>query len=387
MVLTTLLCATVSAPAAWADPTPEAGPPTDVPRPAVPGAPAEPEVADPGAVAAAPEVAPLEETRSAQYFAVDDEAIAPDRVEEIAELEHVEHVEQVDAARVTIDGEVTSVLGVDPDTFRAYAPAPSAESDEVWAGVADGHLALSHELGQERDLDVGSTVTVSGAAGDVEHEVWTHATSGVAGIDALAARDVTGDLGFPEGNAVLVSAPEADLWELRDDLEELLGVPGADADATEDDGRQPNPSLQLLVDHPEEAPPGTGEAVAGDTLEAMIAAAESQLGVPYVWGGDSPGGGFDCSGLVQWAFTQAGVQVPRVAADQWAAAGQQIPFAEAERGDLLFWRSDPTAPGHISHVAIYLGGDTMLEAPRSGDVVKYSDVRTANMAGAVRVAH
>lgn len=392
VVLAAVACTALGAQPAWADPVPPEAPP-DVPQPdtvpgdSVPGDTPSPEVAEPDNVDTSA-IAPLEETHSAEYLAVGAEALDEQTVEEIEALDEVAGVEQVDAARVTIDGEVTSVMGVDPDTFRTYAPAPSAESDDIWAGIADGRLALSHELGQERDLELGSEVTISGASGESQHQVWTHATSGVPGIDVLAAQDLTSDLGFPEGNALLVSAPEADLWQLRADLAEALDIDlDTDADAADADGAEPETALQLLADHPGEAPPGAGDEVASDTLEQMIAAAESQLGVPYVWGGDSPGGGFDCSGLVQWAFNETDVSVPRVAADQWAAGGEQIELADAQRGDLLFWRSDPTAPGHISHVAIYLGEDTMLEAPRSGSVVKYSDVRTANMAGAVRVAH
>jgi len=87
---------------------------------------------------------------------------------------------------------------------------------------------------------------------------------------------------------------------------------------------------------------------------------------------------------VQWAFRQAGVEIPRVTHDQWWT-GEHLDYSEARRGDLLFWRTDPTAPDYISHVAIYLGNGKMLEAPRTGDVVKITDVRLDKMAGVVRV--
>src|SRR5690606_14957647 len=112
--------------------------------------------------------------------------------------------------------------------------------------------------------------------------------------------------------------------------------------------------------------------------------AASKLGSPYVWGAEGPDG-FDCSGLVQWAYRQAGVRMPRVAAQQWAT-GPRIPLAEARPGDLLFWRNDPTNPGYISHVAIYWGNGMMLRAPRRGDVVKISKIYLRNFAGAVRVS-
>ena len=67
-----------------------------------------------------------------------------------------------------------------------------------------------------------------------------------------------------------------------------------------------------------------------------IQAAESQIGVPYVWGGETPGVGFDCSGLVQWSWAQAGVQPPALSGAQFDAT-TQIPLADIEPGDLLFY--------------------------------------------------
>ncbi|WP_243742626.1 C40 family peptidase [Actinorugispora endophytica] len=331
---------------------------------------ASPPVADEDGLSRDVEVEPFDEARSREYFAVSATALEAGLVDKVEALEDVRSVEVVDAARVEVDGVAMSVLGVDPSTFRNYAPEPSAESDEIWQGVAEGHIALSDEVGKQRGLDLGSSVAMAGGRGEVDKEVWTHATSGVAGIDALVSRESAEELGFPTGNALVVSAPDADLWELRDELERVLGE---------------DASLQLLAEDPEPRPSGAaGEEVDDAVVEDMIAAAESQLGVPYVWGGSTPGDGFDCSGLVQWAFREAGVAVPRVTHDQWWA-GEHVDYADARRGDLIFWRSDPSAPDYISHVAIYLGGGRMLEAPRTGDVVKVTGVRTDKMAGVVRV--
>ncbi|WP_285733622.1 C40 family peptidase [Nocardiopsis sp. ATB16-24] len=312
-------------------------------------------------------VAPFREARSIEYFAVAPATLPAEAVSAVRAIDGVRTVLSVDAARVEIDGEPVSVLGVTPSSFRNHAPGPSAESDEIWQGVAEGHIALSNDVGTERGLEVGGEVSVAGGRGEIPLEVWTHATSGIAGIDALVSRARAAELGMPRGNALVVSAPDADLWELHEALVEALGE---------------EVSLQLVADAPE--PLVSGEAVPPSVIEQVIANAESQLGVPYVWGGTTPGVGFDCSGLLQWAFREAGVSIPRVTHDQWNA-GERVDFDDIERGDLLFWRSDPTAPDYISHVAIYLGEGMMLEAPRTGLNVHVTPVRTRNYAGAVRV--
>src|SRR5690606_18404997 len=311
-----------------------------------------PKVADPNGLSGKVEVEPLGEPRSREYFAVLPDTVSKRALREGRDLDGVADVEVVDAARVSVEGEETSVLGVDPSGFRNYAPGPSAESDEIWQGIAEGRIALSDEAGRQRGLDVGGEVEIDGAEGEVTREVWTHATSGVAGIDALISRDLAAELGFPEGNGLVVSAPEADLWELKDRLEEVLGE---------------DASLQLLAEDPEPRPAGArGRELPAETLERVIAHAETMQGVPYVWGGESlDAGGFDGSGLLQWAVAQEGVAIPRVTHDQWYA-GEHVAWEDARRGDLIFWRTDPTAPDYISHVAIYLGDGMMLEAPRTG---------------------
>ena len=75
-----------------------------------------------------------------------------------------------------------------------------------------------------------------------------------------------------------------------------------------------------------------------------------------------PGSGFDCSGLVQWSFAQAGISLPRTSGAQYAAT-THIPLADIEPGDLLFY-----GPGGSEHVALYVGGGSMIEAPYTGAV-------------------
>jgi cell wall-associated NlpC family hydrolase len=114
---------------------------------------------------------------------------------------------------------------------------------------------------------------------------------------------------------------------------------------------------------------GTSSGVPTAVQAAAVAYAESQIGTPYVWGGTSPKTGFDCSGLVVWAYGLAGVVVPRVANDQWqhephVAMGQLVP------GDLVFFGSGDDA----DHVGIYVGGGAMVDAPYTGADVRIDTI-------------
>jgi peptidoglycan DL-endopeptidase CwlO len=133
------------------------------------------------------------------------------------------------------------------------------------------------------------------------------------------------------------------------------------------------------------AGPATAPAAATATLDTVLEAAMSRKGMPYVWGANGPNA-FDCSGLVQWSFAQAGIEMPRVAADQ-ARSGPAVPVSQLEPGDLLFYHTDPTAPDYISHVAIYLGNGWMIQAPAPGQDVEVVPADFGSeFAGAVRVS-
>src|SRR6185312_13452712 len=121
-----------------------------------------------------------------------------------------------------------------------------------------------------------------------------------------------------------------------------------------------NGAVELL--HADQLPTSLpGNTIGSTTRNKILAAALSRVGLPYVWGGAGPND-FDCSGLVQWSFRQAGILMPRVAAEQFLT-GDHIPLAAAQPGDLLFWTYDPTDPGYVDHVAIYLGNGQMVVAP------------------------
>jgi cell wall-associated NlpC family hydrolase len=134
---------------------------------------------------------------------------------------------------------------------------------------------------------------------------------------------------------------------------------------------------------------GRPSPAAGSSIESVIARALSQLGRPYAWGGGNGSGptrgihdggvadmygdyrkiGFDCSGLMIYAF--AGVRaLPHYSGYQYTS-GRRVPLSQMRRGDMLFWGG----PGGIHHVALYLGGGQMVEAPQSGSYVRVTAVR------------
>ena len=116
---------------------------------------------------------------------------------------------------------------------------------------------------------------------------------------------------------------------------------------------------------------GTGIGVAAQS------AAASQLATPYRWGAECPGS-YDCSGLTSYAFARAGVTLPRSSSQQ-ALVGTPVSWNEMQPGDLVFYYSP------VSHVGIYAGDGKFINAPQSGDVVRYQNVSRSAFSGARRL--
>ncbi len=327
-------------------------------------------------------VAPLGTLRPADVLVVAPGRLSGGSLASIRRLHGVTAAEALDAARLHLNGKLVAMLGVDPSSFRAFAARPSARSNRLWQGLASGDVAVSYTMGKLDRLPLGGKVTLTGAKKE-KLRVGSFATVGIAGVDAVVSESVAHSLGFPDRNAIVVSAPHARISNLMTKIRRLVPKTAA---------------VDPLVSQAAEAGTSGAAGVSGVTarningyptlttaqLTTFLKAALSRRGLPYVWGGDGPRV-FDCSGLVQWSMRQAGIVMPRVAADQ-ALTGPRVPLSQLAAGDLLFYHTDPSDPNYISHVAIYIGHGLMEQAPEPGMDVEVVPIALGpEFAGAVRV--
>jgi len=325
----------------------------------------------------APPVAPMGTLRKADLLIVAPFSLSGRLLTQVSRQAGVRSAEPLEAARVKVNGQFAAVLGVNPSTFRDYAAKSAASSDRFWQGVAEGGMAVSFSMGTLDKLPLGGAVNVAGSQPE-RLPVVAFGTVGIPGVDAVVSDSVARSLGMPGANAMVVSAQPEAVAGLVAKLRKL--VPH---------GAAVEPLVTWVVTRTGATTSQVGSATGGQYLSSaqlttVLQAALSRRGLPYVWGAAGPQA-FDCSGLVEWSFAQAGLSIPRVAADQ-ALTGPLVPVADLAPGDLLFYRTDPTDPGYVSHVALYLGNGQMIQAPQPGMSVEVVPVAFGSeFAGAVRV--
>lgn len=112
-----------------------------------------------------------------------------------------------------------------------------------------------------------------------------------------------------------------------------------------------------------------------EKIDIVISTAKSLIGTPYVWGGNSlQAGGFDCSGFTQYVYGKAGYTLNRISRDQ-ALQGTYVSRSDLKPGDLVFFGFN--GDGVINHVGLYIGNGQMIHSPKTGDVVKVTDITTS----------
>jgi len=115
----------------------------------------------------------------------------------------------------------------------------------------------------------------------------------------------------------------------------------------------------------------------------VVSYANTFLGMNYLWNGTTPvisdvsgkyvSGGFDCSGFVQYIYKKFGINLPRTSMNQ-INIGTSINIDKLKNGDLVFFKTNPSLPSEVSHVGIYIGNNKFIHSPKSGDVIKISEL-------------
>jgi cell wall-associated NlpC family hydrolase len=281
-------------------------------------------------------------------------------------------------------------------------------------GVQDGSFGLLMEAGDPSELVQRAEITQAvadeqaAALDDMERariaKINADSVARAAQLDALAKRDAaagakrTADGAVASAQAALAAglAELHQVDERRADLEHQLDTLTA-KDATLRAQRQQYLTYQARVAAAAKAQATAAAGRVGRAglagvggIQGVIDRALSQVGVTYAWGGGNVGGptrgirdggvadsfgdfrktGFDCSGLMLYAFGAAGIALPHYSGYQYNA-GKKVPISEIRPGDMLFWADG----GDIHHVALYIGAGKMVEAPYSGGSVRITPVR------------
>ena len=271
--------------------------------------------------------------------------------------------------------------------LTADGPAQLLERTALLAAANAHRTDVLAEMtaAEQRAADAGAAATVAlGTAAAVKQ---------LAGAALTTATNL--ELRARQQNSALKVQQTALRARLQTAQQTLLGLKGARAAAVAYERRQAaaraaaaSASSRAVVTRTSS---GRGSTAAARTA---IGAALRYVGQMYAWGGGSLHGpsegwgpdvgvvGFDCSGLTRYAYAQAGIGIPRVAADQYAALPK---VSRLRPGDLVFYATDPSDPATIHHVAMYLGGGQMIEAPESGERVHVTAMRYGyEYIGAVR---
>lgn len=307
----------------------------------------------------------------------------------------------------------------DAETAIAVARAALAEQSEKKAAVeaqkasAESQLADAREnvagLQSQRqafvnwDLQRAAEQAAAAAAAEAAKEAAAQAAARVAADQA--ARDRARQLAEGQRSHTQIDDDPADTaTTVPEDGTEDYGTEdygpedsgadgtGTDGTGTDDTGTESTPATTAKP-KPSTTKPTKPSVTGSAAIETVIDRAMSQLGVTYAWGGGDENGptlgirdggvadsygdynkvGFDCSGLMIYAFAGIGISLPHYTGYQYTA-GEQVPSSQMKRGDMVFY-----GPNASQHVALYLGNGEMLEAPQSGSVVKVSPLRWDGM--------
>ncbi|MEE1812101.1 C40 family peptidase [Streptomyces sp. BE133] len=241
----------------------------------------------------------------------------------------------------------------------------SVVSAQYRSGGLDPSLALLLSSDPDTYLDRAATLDRLTEHRATELRQLQQAQRSLAQTRAEAARALA-DL---ERNRAAVTrhkrTVERKLARAKQLLDALPGADRADFERSSRSGRYD--AFPAMAD----LPAGSARAT------AAVLAVRQALGRPYIWGANGPGG-FDCSGLMQWAYAQAGVSLPRTSQAQ-RYAGRMVPLSEARPGDLVAYRAD------AGHIGMYVGNGQVIHAPYPGAPVRYDPVGMMPVSSVTRI--
>ena len=330
-----------------------------------------------------------------------DEADRARRDAEAARVEAEAAGRAVEDARVRLDEfaaasyEQGSLVGSVSAYFGATSPQDLLARAQLLQAVSESSLDALDDVERTRAEQANKDAAARSAL-DLAGRKQAAADQAKRDADAAQATAVRAQ----QDQAAVAQGIQDDKARVEGELDQALnavqGLEGqrAQYDRWLDDKRRQEEEAARLaalaaLPAPQAPRPPPAAAPSGNAVETVVARAMRQLGVRYSWGGgnyDGPtvgirdGGvgdahgdyysvGFDCSGLMMYAFAGVGVYLPHYSGYQYNA-GRKVPLAQAQRGDMLFW-----GPGGGTHVALYLGGGMMVEAPYSGSHVRVAPVR------------
>ena len=285
---------------------------------------------------------------------------AETKMQNVAALEQVANVMR-GAADQALAAQQSATDEVQARTDAANAAASSAQAQQ--RTVEAQRSAYIEELAKKQNTTV-DLIQQREAALEAERQAAAEAAARAAAEAAAQAAAQAAAEEAERQAAAVQAAPAAP----------AAPAPSSSSDEDDDDGSDSGytppsytPEIEDSADDDDDGGSWWGSGGAG----TAIAAAKSYLGVPYVWGGESYGG-VDCSGLTMLAWAQAGVNLPHLSRAQYGY-GTHVSINSMEAGDLIFWSSNGAQSG-IYHVAMYLGGGEMIEAPTFGVPVRITGV-------------
>lgn len=245
------------------------------------------------------------------------------------------------------------VQGIDARGRPIFAPSPNSAPGAVPV-VTGGAGVTGDKLMQAVDVVDPAPNKVEKYNSQTDYSPYENRTNSIVGQGQFA----TGQVQQQAANDV----------QKRLAARQAAASKSVDALANKYNSKKYNTGATILRDTNPRGSSGGGMSIEGTatTLRArLVAKVATQKGVDYQWGGESPRTGFDCSGLVQWAYGKLGVRMPRTSGPQ-AKMGTRAPISKLRPGDLV---------AHPGHIAVYAGNGMMWEAPHTGAQVRLVKVR------------